>query len=863
MSSKEDRAKQIWKSFRSNGFSPEATAGILGNLEQETSTFDPTLEGYNNAYGIFQFDPNGALPGYKSYCNKENLSISAIDSQVKYVIKLLPSAFKSYTGGNYWHDYTVGGTVYSKPTHDRWCRWGEESLTIDDFKSISGGVAGAEKAAEIFCRVYERAGLPRTENRKKYAKSWYNKLKTTSSIQKRFGPEDVKYSKVGILKWYKQLSSINPFEINLATGGNCTWYAWGRFQELAGKKITPVPAGNAYNWVYSAKASGILETGKEPRIGAIICWGYNGSPLGDPGHVAIVEDIKYENGKASKIEISQSGWSSGPLANKWITRDDSAPEGKRWDFGYNDSYFNGFIYNPEISFDTTSHGGAGGTFDEGTTGNISYDPNEYKGLNDKFLQYFGGPLNKKTYKQIVQKEKVITTKVTGDSVYTVDNSVNLQRTKTTSLLSYPSLVESPFVIAKIGKYSFGTSNAVQSGNTLKVEYPNFIKDLSIVKVNGNVNQYTLTLVYQIAAGDDPNFVDKVLSSVGYGKIKLSYGDWMCPSFIYKEEEALITNVTNEVDFASSKIVYRVSAVSSCLPLAASTFNFPAYKSKKPSDLIRNMLYGKNNTKYGLLEAFPGLRGKSKELSKYIPTDDRAVKLEAKEQIDPISYINYLVSCMVSDTNSKDAVILDSSYYLTIHDDVYSEFGGTYFKITKVSSKATMFNANTYEVDIGYPSENLVTKFSVNSQNSWSLLYNYSDKIKAPQYKYKVADNGEISEKYVPGLVATSGTEMSSAAKNWWTQMTQFPISANLTIKGLIRPAMLMTYLRVNAFFYGQRHIASGLYIITRQEDVISGQGYRTNLTLTRIAGDTDYIKRETKEVKTKVVENIVVEKTRK
>jgi hypothetical protein len=33
-------------------------------------------------------------------------------------------------------------------------------------------------------------------------------------------------------------------------------------------------------------------------------------------------------------------------------------------------------------------------------------------------------------------------------------------------------------------------------------------------------------------------------------------------------------------------------------------------------------------------------------------------------------------------------------------------------------------------------------------------------------------------------------------------MTEFPISATIVIKGLVRSAMLMSYLRVNAYFYG-------------------------------------------------------------
>ena len=46
----------------------------------------------------------------------------------------------------------------------------------------------------------------------------------------------------------------------------------------------------------------------------------------------------------------------------------------------------------------------------------------------------------------------------------------------------------------------------------------------------------------------------------------------------------------------------------------------------------------------------------------------------------------------------------------------------------------------------------------------------------------------------------------------------------------------MSYLRVNVYFYGKRHNTSGLYIITKQVDSISENGYTTTLSLTRIGG---------------------------
>lgn len=66
-------------------------------------------------------------------------------------------------------------------------------------------------------------------------------------------------------------------------------------------------------------------------------------------------------------------------------------------------------------------------------------------------------------------------------------------------------------------------------------------------------------------------------------------------------------------------------------------------------------------------------------------------------------------------------------------------------------------------------------------------------------------------------------------------MVQFPISATLTIKGLLKPAILMTYVKVNVLFYGRPHTASGLYIITKQTDTVDSNGYKTMLNLTRIS----------------------------
>ena len=70
-------------------------------------------------------------------------------------------------------------------------------------------------------------------------------------------------------------------------------------------------------------------------------------------------------------------------------------------------------------------------------------------------------------------------------------------------------------------------------------------------------------------------------------------------------------------------------------------------------------------------------------------------------------------------------------------------------------------------------------------------------------------------------------------------MTQYPIKASITLRGLLRPAILMQNIKLNVYFYGRKHISSGVYIITSQKDSISKNGYSTTLDLIKIAQDVD------------------------
>ena len=136
-----------------------------------------------------------------------------------------------------------------------------------------------------------------------------------------------------------------------------------------------------------------------------------------------------------------------------------------------------------------------------------------------------------------------------------------------NILAPAARIQVPWIKVVIGNYTFGVFTKTAKNTkgddgqyltTYNVQYPNFVKSLSIKKVNGQVNQYTLSLSYPVKQTDDPNFFEKVFSSVSKTrKIVFSYGDMSMPSYVYKDEEALITTVKSNFSLPTAVINYTV------------------------------------------------------------------------------------------------------------------------------------------------------------------------------------------------------------------------------------------------------------------------------------------------------------------
>lgn len=444
-------------------------------------------------------------------------------------------------------------------------------------------------------------------------------------------------------------------------------------------------------------------------------------------------------------------------------------------------------------------------------------------MSQKAMDYFLKVVrenNQSVLDNIVGK---ITEKIEKEHIEKVSKKNKIKKLSLGNLLSFPTLVEAPFIeLSFNGVVIGGYGNAGD-------KYPNYITSLNIEKINGRINQYTINLVYQIRPGEDPNAIDKLLSRTGYtNTLKIRYGDAAIGTY-FKEEEAVIMGATHQEDPTASKITYSIKAVSSLARIQNSSYTFSA-KTAKPSSELFYLLYENPETSKELLAVFPGMSNRSQVASlNLIPTNDKEIVIPGGNNMSGVERLNQVVSYMQNLSNPH------SSYFLTFLDDK-GKLGGSVFKITELvpieASASKDELSNSYYVDVGYPGNNFVTNFSVTDNLYWPIYFKYSGSI--PKYNYNIDRMGNLQKEPVNALTLNRYLETDVTRMNWWQSLTAFPISATLTIKGLMKPTMLMENVFIYAQFYGEEDMTSGIYSIIGQQDKIDSSGYTTTLSLLRV-----------------------------
>ena len=308
----QNNALEIQAYLVSKGWSLNAIAGLLGNMERE-STINPALwqsldsSNKSGGYGLVQWTPS---TNYTNWANSNGYDITDGVAQLKWIDEVTTSA-------------------------GQWIRTAAYDFSFATFKTST---ESPEYLASAFLKNFERAGIEAEDERRADARKWYNFISESAVV---FEPRLTSDGMDGAIYWY----SGNPFHQAGYGMPNCTTYAWGRFWEISdasgdGSNKPTLPTSDAGKWF--SQVSG-YETGTSPKLGAVICWSDN---TGGAGHVAIVEQIM-DNGD---IVVSQSAWEG----TYFWTNTKYATDG----YSYNHYTFQGFIYNPHV---TAGGGGSGGS----------------------------------------------------------------------------------------------------------------------------------------------------------------------------------------------------------------------------------------------------------------------------------------------------------------------------------------------------------------------------------------------------------------------------------------------------------------------------------------------------------------------
>lgn len=291
----QNNAKIIYSYLSSKGWSLNAIAGMLGNMQSE-STINPAIwqsliEGSlgGGGFGLVQWTP---WTNFTNWADDNGYEWTDGTAQLKWIDEVTVS-------------------------FGQWIATSTYNLSFAEFKKSTQSV---EWLASAFLKNFERAGVEVEAERRSHAVEWYDYL-----ISYAFTPRLTSDGIEGN-KWYYANNPLYQIGYGLP---NCTAYCWGRWGELLNDSHS-LPTSDAYKWLSD---NTVYEEGQTPKLGAVAVFRYGEREY---GHVAIVEQINSDG----SIVTSNSAYSGTYFYTQTLTKE----SGYTWDSSVN---FLGFIYFPK------------------------------------------------------------------------------------------------------------------------------------------------------------------------------------------------------------------------------------------------------------------------------------------------------------------------------------------------------------------------------------------------------------------------------------------------------------------------------------------------------------------------------------
>ncbi len=146
--------EKVWWALINAGYSKEAAAGVLGNIEAESGFNEAAIEGGSGiGFGLCQWS-YGRRTQLEAYAASKGTSASDLDTQIEFLLgEITPGG-----GAN-------GYASYQLVTYN--------GYSADDWKNAST----PEDAATAFCWSFERPGVPRMSVRTEAARRYYEQFK--------------------------------------------------------------------------------------------------------------------------------------------------------------------------------------------------------------------------------------------------------------------------------------------------------------------------------------------------------------------------------------------------------------------------------------------------------------------------------------------------------------------------------------------------------------------------------------------------------------------------------------------------------------------------------------------------------------
>lgn len=307
--------EKVWWALIDAGYSAEAAAGVLGNIEAESGFNEAAIEGGSGAgFGLCQWT-GGRRTQLESYAASKGVAPSDLDTQIEFLLaEITPGG-----GANGYAKYQLSSY---------------NGYSASDWKNAST----PEDAATAFCWTFERPGIPRMDVRTSAARRYYNQFK------------DAERPSGGNVTSIQAVLPNYPFSSSSGFGyRNGPFYGPNEFHQ--GTDI-PAPAGTEI----AALGGGIV---KEMSMG------YNG---GRGNYIRIDHQNGYEtlyqhcNGFAAGLSVGSHVSQGQIIAYVGSTGDSTGahlhleilvPAGQ----GEHSSYFTGYdVVNPE-TFDYTKFPG--------------------------------------------------------------------------------------------------------------------------------------------------------------------------------------------------------------------------------------------------------------------------------------------------------------------------------------------------------------------------------------------------------------------------------------------------------------------------------------------------------------------------